>query len=349
MMNESAKTRIFIVAILFFLALCLFLYFARNILTPFLLAAFITYLLSPLVLRIQAAGFRRWVAVLAIALFVLIALTVLLLFLVPMLIREFSKLNIDFPYYYNFVYSHFEIIKSKLEEVAPIIQEQHIFDAAIAKIQSIVFAQTQKIPSYLVSFFGAFSMFILVPMLVFFMLIGGNKMFDTIVELVPSSSVETILSMLYEMDSSLGKYIRGQLIEASFVGIMSIIVLSIWNVNFALLIGVSAGFANLIPYVGPSFGLIFASIVALVQYQDIFVLVKIIPSFLIIQFLDNNLIQPLVVGRNVNLGPVSMIFAMLAAAQVFGFLGIFFAVPAAAIIKTIFLMLLQKYKKAVFY
>jgi predicted PurR-regulated permease PerM len=127
---------------------------------------------------------------------------------------------------------------------------------------------------------------------------------------------------------------------------MSIIALSLWNINFALIIGVSAGLANLIPYVGPSIGLIFASIVALIQYQDITVLLKIVPSFLIIQFLDNNIVQPLVVGNNVNLSPVTMIFAMLAAAQVFGFLGIVLAVPVAAIIKTVFLILLKKYKEA---
>ncbi|MDR0486045.1 MAG: AI-2E family transporter, partial [Elusimicrobiota bacterium] len=156
-----------------------------------------------------------------------------------------------------------------------------------------------------------------------------------------------ILSIIYEINSVLGKYIRGQLIEAAFVGTMGVLVLSFLDINFALLIGITAGFANFIPYVGPAVGLILASITGLVQYQDIFILFKIIPAFLIIQFLDNNIVQPLAIGHNVNLSPVTMVFAMLAAAQVFGFFGILFAVPTAAILKTIFATLLQKYKKAV--
>ncbi|MDR3244266.1 MAG: AI-2E family transporter [Elusimicrobiota bacterium] len=346
MISEGSKNRIFIVSILFFLALCLFLYFARNIITPFLIAGLITYLLSPLVTLIQSFGYKRWVAVSIIAIFVLIIVSVLLFIFIPTLINELLKFNIDFPSYYNFAYSYFEIVKDKIEAALPFIKELRVFDAIVGKIQGFIFSQTAKIPSYAMSVFSAFSMIILVPMLVFFMLLSG-KTLNNIINFVPSNSVETIISMIYEMDFVLGRFIRGQLIEASFVGIMSVIVLSFWNINFALIIGVSAGLANLIPYVGPSIGLLFASIVALIQYQDITVLLKIIPSFLIIQFLDNNIAQPLVVGNNVNLGPATMIFAMLAGAQVFGFLGIVFAVPVAAIIKTVFSILLKKYKEAV--
>jgi len=178
------------------------------------------------------------------------------------------------------------------------------------------------------------------------MLLGGNKNVDTIVDIAPPSAVETILSVFYEIDSVLGKFIRGQLIEASFVGLMSVVSLSVIGVNFAIIIGIAAGLANMIPYMGPFIGFSFAMIVALVQFHSFIAVVKVALIFIAIQFLDNNFVQPLVVGRTVNLSPVAMIFAMLAGAQVFGFLGIVFAVPVAAMIKTVFFLLISKYKQA---
>lgn len=348
-MGETSNNRIFIVGIMLFLAACLFLYFARGILTPFLIAAFITYLLSPLVVKIQSYGYRRWVAVAVLAAFFILIMVALIVIFIPILLEEIDKLRMNISSYYGYVLNYVELAKSKMETMLPLLKEYQVYDVAIGKVQGFVTSEAQKVPQYLMSIFSVFSIIVLIPMLVFFMLLGGTRSIHTIVELVPSSSVETILSVIYEMDYVLGRFIRGQLIEAVFVGTMSVIVLSIFDVNFALTIGIVAGFANMIPYLGPFVGVTLASVVGLVQFQDIFILVKIIPSFLIIQFLDNNIIQPLVVGQNVDLSPVTMVFAMLAGAQVFGFIGIVFAVPVMAIIKTIFFMLVKKYKKSLSY
>jgi predicted PurR-regulated permease PerM len=117
-------------------------------------------------------------------------------------------------------------------------------------------------------------------------------------------------------------------------------------VNFALLIGILAGLANFVPFLGSIVGATIACLVGIVQFQDFFIIIKIIPVFVIIQFLDNHLIQPLVLGQNVNLSPVAIIFAILAGATVFGSIGMFFAVPVLAIIKSIFFLLLKRYKNA---
>ncbi len=346
MIKESTSNRVFTIGVILFLAVCLFLYFARGILAPFIIAAFITYILSPVILKIQSYGYRRWVAVAIIAAIFFIVMAALIIIFIPLLFEEIDKLRVNFSAYYKYVLSYTEMLRHKLETIIPALKEYQVYDIAIEKIQNFATSEAQKVPQYLMSIFSVFSVIVLIPMLVFFMLLGGNRPINTIVELVPSNSVETILSVIYEMDSVLGRFIRGQLIEAVFVGTMSVIVLSIFGVNFALLIGIIAGFANMIPYMGPFVGVALASIVGLVQFQDFFILVKIIPSFIIIQFLDNNLIQPLVVGQNVDLSPVTMVFAMLAGAQVFGFLGIVFAVPVMAIIKTIFFMLVKKYKNS---
>jgi predicted PurR-regulated permease PerM len=179
------------------------------------------------------------------------------------------------------------------------------------------------------------------------MLLGANKSINAVAAFFPASYIETVLSIIYEMDAVLGRFIRGWLTEAFFVGIMSIIFLKILGVNFALVIGIVAGIANMIPYIGPFIGLVLALVVGVVQFQTFAIVVKIVIAYAVIQFLDNNFVQPLVIGRNVNLGPVTMVFAMLAGGQFFGFLGVIFAVPVTAITKTVFIMLVQKYKRAV--
>jgi predicted PurR-regulated permease PerM len=323
------------------------LYFARAILAPFLVAAFLTYLISPLVVKIQSYGLRRWAGVAVIVLFTSAVITVALIFFIPWLLEEIDKFRVNLPSYQKYLANYVELTKIKIETAIPVIKDYSVSDVFITKVQNILQSLAGKAPAYVFNVFSIVSIVVLVPMLAFFMLLGGKKSINMLVEIAPSSYVETILSVIYEMDLVLGKFIRGQLIEAAFVGTMAACALAVLGLNFALIIGLTAGIANMIPYLGPFVGLVFAAIVGAVQFQSALAVIKIAAVFAVIQFLDNNFVQPFVIGRNVDLGPVTMIFAMLAGAQVFGFLGVVFAVPVAAIIKTIFFMLLAKYKKAI--
>ncbi|MCA6071731.1 MAG: AI-2E family transporter [Endomicrobium sp.] len=345
-MTESSKNKVFVIVIMIFLAVCLLLYSAREILTPFLVAAFITYLISPLVVKIQSYGYRRWVGVTVIAAVLAACAAAILVIFMPILISEIEKFKISYFDYYKSFSNYANVVRNKIETAMPIIKRYDVSDTVVVKIRDFMLLKAQQIPVYLMNIFSIFSIIILIPMLVFFMLLGGNKGINAAVAFFPSRYIETILSIMYEMDSVLGRFIRGQLIEASFVGAVSAIFLNALGVNFALIIGIIAGIANVIPHFGHSIGLALALIVGVIQFQTFAAVFKIIIAYAIIRFLDNNFVQPLAIGRNVNLGSVAMIFAMLAGAQIFGFLGVIFAVPVLAILKTIFIMLIQKYKKA---
>ncbi|MCA6069743.1 MAG: AI-2E family transporter [Endomicrobium sp.] len=345
-MTESSKNKVFVVVIMIFLAVCLLLYSAREILAPFLVAAFITYLISPLVVKIQSYGYRRWVGVTIIATVLVASTVVILIIFIPLLISEIEKFKISYFDYYKSFSNYADVVRNKIETAAPIIKRYDVSDIVIVKIRDFMLLKAQQIPAYLMNIFSIFSIIILIPMLVFFMLLGGNKGINATVAFFPSYYIETILSIMYEMDSVLGRFIRGQLIEASFVGVVSAIFFSALGINFALIIGIIAGIANMIPYFGHYVGLVIALIVGVIQYQTFAIAFKIIVAYATIRFLDNNFVQPLAIGHNVNLGSVAMIFAMLAGAQIFGFLGVIFAIPVMAILKTIFIMLVQKYKKA---
>jgi predicted PurR-regulated permease PerM len=343
-MTESLKNRLFILSILAFIVICFFVYFSRAILTPFIIAAFISYILAPLVVKLESFCLRRWFCVTVIAGILVSALIGLLFILIPLLINEYDKLKDSFPEYYEYISNYLIIVKNKLENSLPMLKRYDLYNMILIKIKEFVILGTHKIPDYLANIFSIFSAIILVPMLVLFMLFGANKSINSLISIFPSKHIETILSIIYEVDMVFGRFIRGQLIEAFFVGVMSVVCLSAIGINFTLIIGIVAGIANIIPYLGPFVGLSIALMVGIFQFHTVGIVIKIIIAYAIIQFLDNNFVQPLVVGRNINLGPVTMVFAMLSGAQIFGFLGIVFAVPVAAIIKTIFIMIVQKHK-----
>ena len=131
------------------------------------------------------------------------------------------------------------------------------------------------------------------------------------------------------------KFLRGQLLEAFFVGVLSAIALSIVGIDYAFVIGIIAGICNMIPYVGPVVGTILAAIMGLLSGRPIKVLYAII-SMLVVQQIDNNLLAPKIVGESVGLHAVFTMMAILIGGNIGGLLGMLLAVPVAAAFKVLF-------------
>ncbi|MFW2490042.1 AI-2E family transporter [Clostridium chromiireducens] len=131
------------------------------------------------------------------------------------------------------------------------------------------------------------------------------------------------------------KYLRGQLLEAFFVGVLSAIALSIVGINYAFVIGIIAGICNMIPYVGPIVGTILAAIMGLLSGTPIKILYAVI-AMLVVQQIDNNLLAPKIVGNSVGLHAVFTMLAILIGGNVGGLLGMLLAVPIAASFKVLF-------------
>ncbi len=131
------------------------------------------------------------------------------------------------------------------------------------------------------------------------------------------------------------KYLRGQLLEAFFVGVLSAIALSIVGIDYAFVIGIIAGISNMIPYVGPIIGTILAAIMGLLSGTPIKILYSIV-AMLVVQQIDNNLLAPKIVGNSVGLHAVFTMMAILIGGNVGGLLGMLLAVPVAASCKVLF-------------
>lgn len=161
-----------------------------------------------------------------------------------------------------------------------------------------------------------------------------SSLWNKIFALIFGKSVvgNKVTEALWIVDDTFKNYIRGQLLEAAIVGVLSAIVLQFIGIDYALMIGIIAGICNMIPYVGPFAGTVLAVIMALLSGQPITALWAIV-GMLAVQQVDNNLLAPKIVGDSVGLHPVFIMLAIIIGGNVGGLIGMLIAVPVAASVK----------------
>lgn len=209
------------------------------------------------------------------------------------------------------------------------------------QILGFVIGQSQSIFNAIgTSAMGAFSVFttgIIILFLTFFLLNSGRQMKKAFIQIVPNRFFEVALVLIQGLDRQLGDYLRSRLIQTVILSIIAAIGYWILGLRFAIIIGIIAGLANLIPYIGPFIGAIPAIIVVFLEsrFGLGWSLLAVIALTLVIQIIDNAIITPLVIGKSVELGPVTTIVVVLLGEQLLGLVGLLMAVPIAAMCKLI--------------
>ncbi len=174
---------------------------------------------------------------------------------------------------------------------------------------------------------------VIVPFVAFFFLREGRRITRGMIELVPNEHFELCLSLLHQINGQIGGYIRSQLLAVSVVALLSVVGLTIIGMKYAVPVGIMAGLANMIPYLGPLIGILTGSIVALATGGGMDLVTHVIVVFLFVQLIDNVLIQPLIVAKNVNLHPLIVLFVVMVGSQLIGIVGMLVAVPLTGIAK----------------
>ena len=209
------------------------------------------------------------------------------------------------------------------------------------RILGFVIGQSQSIFNAIgTSAKGAFSAFttgVIILFLTFFLLNSGHQMKKAFIQIVPNRFFEPALVLIQELDRQLGDYLRSRLIQTIILSIVAAIGYWILGLRFAILIGIIAGLANLIPYIGPFIGAIPAIVVVFLEsrFGLGWSLLAVIVLTLVIQIVDNAIITPLIIGKSVELGPVTTIVVVLLGEQLLGLIGLLMAVPIAAMCKLI--------------
>jgi predicted PurR-regulated permease PerM len=220
-------------------------------------------------------------------------------------------------------------------------QKLHLYE----KLQNMLNSVTEQFFSIIVDIVSIVSSAVIIPFAIFFILKDGRKLKKNLFAMVPNKYFEMSLNLFHKVDLQLGGYLRGQFLDALIIGLLSIIALWILGVDYYVLIGIFAGLANMIPYVGPISGMIVAGLVVLMNGGSGHDIVWVVGAFAIIQLIDNILVQPLVLAKSVNLHPLVIIFAIITGSQFFGLIGMLVAIPVTGILKVIVIEVYQTVKR----
>ncbi len=305
-----------------------------NRLAPVFAAAVIAYLLDSLV----SFGERRKMPRLGMVVIVFILFLCFVLFilvaLLPLLYQQTAQFMLQLP---SMVNRGQELVMKLPEQYPTFITEAQIYEVmAVIRRELFAYAQSMLTYSYssLVGFFTVIVYLVLVPMLVFFFLKDKTRIIDWISQYLPRER-HLPTQVWREVDVQIGNYIRGKFFEIIIVLVVSYITFSLLGINYALLLSVLIGLSVLIPYVGATLVTFPVMFVAYFQWGLNESFYYLLLAYTIIQMLDGVLLVPLLFSEAVNLHPVAIIVAVLFFGGVWGFWGVFFAIPLATLVKAV--------------
>ena len=337
--ERSRQAAIFFAAVIGGILLTALLFLAvyeiRGVLPPFIYALIIVYILRPLVNRMVARNIPRIVAVSIVYLIMIIALTLLVIYLVPIIIAQVSDLVENFPDYLEVGVRYFSRARIAFYKIHVPKSIEPIIGEIAGRARTAALRVASGLPETTASLFGGILNLVLAPIIAFYILKDLPAIKDSLMGLFPQRYRDEILHVLKEIDFAVGGFIRGQVLVSLVVGITVAIYLLAIGVNFAILLGALAGVLNVIPYFGPILGGAIAVIVALFESPELALLVVV--GMIVIQQFDGAIISPMIMRRAVNLHPVIVIFSLLVGGTLFGFLGLLLAIPFAAVAKALLL------------
>jgi len=327
--NFSNPQAVILAVILLFIFLGIWL--IGPIITPLLVAIVIAYILEWAVSAMERRGLPRLPSVIVVFLgFVTISLTIII-GIIPLAGQQLETLFSDLPA----MATQIKNMLMKLPEKYPEFVTRESIETTIAQLGGGFGNLGDVLVSFsLASFKNIVSVLIymiLVPLLVFFLLKDKEKILVWFLRWLPSER-ELSTRVWLEVDGQIGAYARGKVSEIFIVGIASYIAFMIFGLNYALLLGVLVGFSVLIPYIGATLVTIPVALVGIIQWGPNETFAYLVITYLIIQALDGNVLVPLLFSEANNLHPVAIIAAILFFGGIWGFWGVFFAIPLATLV-----------------
>lgn len=328
------------------------IYFLSPILTPFLVAALISYLTAPIVDKITRWHVPRLLSVILVFLSLSALIILLLICLVPLVEKQIIALIDVIP----------NTITWMQNIVLPWVDKNLGIQASInvATIKETLVANWSKagnVANWVMktalqsgrTLVEWLTNLLLIPVVTFYLLRDWDHILNNVRGLLPRHIEPTFVKIVKECDSVLSAFFRGQLLVMLSLGVIYSIGLTAIGLQIGLLIGAISGLVSIVPYLGFIVGIVSASIAAYVQFGTFESIALVWVVFAIGQALESTLLTPKLVGHRIGLHPVAVIFAVLAGGSLFGFFGVLLALPVAAVIMVWLRFLNQSYRHSRLY
>ncbi len=321
--------------------------FAAVVGLPIVLAGIFYYLMNPAVDYLEKKGLKRIYGIILLFLVVLGLIIWGVVVIVPKIREQSISFATNFPDY-------LDTVDSKVREI--------LQDPLFSQFQTQIESYSDKLMSWLTDFIQNFSKttingigrfvgavatvvvaIVTAPFILFYLLKDGRKVAPYFVKFLPNHWRKPTLDVITEMNGQVSSYIRGQLTVAFAVAIMFIIGFSIIGLDYAVTLGIVAGFLNLIPYLGSFLAMIPAIFLGIVGGPIL--LLKVIVVFVIEQTLEGRFISPLVLGSQLAIHPVTILLVLLTSGKLFGLVGVVLGIPIYAAAKVLITHLFEWYKE----
>ncbi|WP_071395862.1 AI-2E family transporter [Bacillus tuaregi] len=300
-----------------------------KILFPFIVAAFITYLLHPLIERIHEGGLHRGLAVFIIYFLFFGGVGYAFYKGLPEFIKQLKDLAESIPELTNQYMYFVDSIQKKTAAWPDGIQER--VNGGIVSIEQRLAAILTNVINSILELVGSIFTIAIIPFISFYMLKDYLLIKKAVWYLTPRNWRQGGLLLLRDIDKSLGSYIRGQTLVCVMIGTISALLFWFFHMKYPLLLGLIIGITNIIPYFGPVIGAVPAVIIAsTISVKMMIITVCIIFSM---QFLEGNILSPLIVGKSLHMHPLVIMLALFGGGEIGGIPGMILSVPILAVIK----------------
>jgi len=336
------------------LLLGVLLYLLHGILSPFLIGILLAYLADPLVDRLERAGLSRTAGVVLVFTLFSLVLLAMLLVLIPMLAKQLLRLYelapqmLDWLQHVALPWAQARLGLAdgfwKFDKVKAAI------GAHMGQTTDIVGVVLSQVTASGLALVAWLANLVLIPVVGFYLLRDWDLMMAKLRSLLPRQREPQVVELAGECHEVLGAFVRGQLLVMLALGVIYASGLMLVGLELGLLIGLLAGLAAIVPYMGFIIGIGAAMIAGLFQFGgELYPLLGIAAVFMVGQALEGMVLTPLLVGDRIGLHPVAVIFAILAGGELFGFTGVLLALPAAAVIMVLLRHVHDFYKKSDMY
>ena len=310
------------------------IYFFSNLIMPLLIAIVLAYLLE-VPIRLLERFMPRTLSVVIVLGSTLSLVSFLLVVLLPSLWNQAVNFIRDLPNMLNLLSEWVQT----LPEHYPELIDYSMLDSVVSSVRAKILGYGESLLSISVnSLINLVSLGIyafLVPLMVFFLLKDKSLCLNSLANLLPKNR-RLATRVWVEMQEQIANYIRGKCLEIAIVGVVSYIIFIFFDLRYPLLLSVIVGLSVLVPYIGAVLAKIPIALIALMQFGLSPEFYYLILAFVISQLLDGNLVVPFLFSEAVNLHPLTIIIAVLIFGGLWGFWGVFFAIPLATLVKAVF-------------
>ncbi len=305
-----------------------------SMLAPVFASIVIAYLLEAVVLRLERLGLPRLAAVLLVFVLFLTSLFFLLFGLVPMLSRQLTQLVQAIP---NYITQGQDLLLQLPQRYPQMVSEQQV-EQIISTVGNELAAAGQQFLTWSLSsvgnVVGLLVLLVLIPLLVFFMLKDKQLLIDWFKGYLPAER-HLVSTVWTDVEAQIANYVRGKAGEIVIVGAVSYVTFVSLGLQYAALLATMVGFSVLIPYIGAAVVTLPIAFVAYFQWGWNWYFGQVMIAYAIIQAIDGNVLVPLLFSEALDLHPVAIIVAIIVFGGLWGFWGIFFAIPLATVVAAV--------------